>query len=130
MDVKWFWGPTGAGKSRAASELMPEAYYKDGGTKWWDNYSGESDVIIDDFRFCASDRDVTFSYILRLTDRYPFQVQTKGGYCEFSAKRIIFTSPMSPEDAFRDVSESIAQLMRRITEVRFFDAPPPTNIIN
>ena len=130
MDVRWFWGPTGAGKSRAAAELMPDAYYKDGGTKWWDNYLGESDVIIDDFRFNANDHDVSFSYLLRLTDRYPMQVQSKGGSHQFCARRIIFTSPQSPEATFAGVSEHVGQLLRRITEIKYFDVEPRTNIIN
>jgi len=130
MEVMWFWGPTGAGKSRTAAELMPDAYYKDGATKWWDNYHGESDVIIDDFRFDPRNNDVSFAYLLRLTDRYKMQVQNKGGFCEFSAKRIIFTSPFSPQMAFAELNEPIGQFLRRLTEIRHFDMPVQANIIN
>ena len=90
-------GPTGVGKSRAAAEWCEEqgkiAYWKDG-TKWWDRYEGEEVVIWDEFYgHCCK-----FTDLLRITDRYPFQVETKGGYVEFTSKIIIFTSNQEPSD--------------------------------
>ena len=116
-DVYWYYGSTGSGKSRAASDAAPSAYWKNPVNKWWDGYQGESDVIIDDYRpdFC------TFTTLLRLFDRYPLQVEAKGSSIHFVAKRIFITCPKNPEDTWASRSdEDLAQLTRRITEVKHF----------
>lgn len=117
--VHWFWGPTGSGKTRAASEASPDAYWKSSSHQWWDGYDGRADVIIDDYRpsFCQ------FNELLRLLDRYPYQAQVKGGTVECSMEHIYITSPKSPEDVWAGrTEEDLAQLSRRIEEVRFFPA--------
>ena len=116
-EVFWYYGSTGSGKSRAASDAAPAAYWKNPVNKWWDGYQGESDVIIDDYRcdFC------TFTTLLRLFDRYPMQVEAKGSSVQFVAKRIFITCPKNPEEMWASRSdEDMAQLTRRITEVKHF----------
>lgn len=116
--VFWFYGPTGTGKSREAYDRFPEAYTKPGATKWWDGYDGQSDVIVDDYRrdFC------TFAELLRLLDRYPLTVEYKGGYTAFLARNIVITTPYCPRRTWEGrCDEDIAQLERRIEEVKLFD---------
>lgn len=116
--VLWYWGPTGTGKSRRANEEAPDAYWKQGGTKWWCGYDGHEDVIIDDYR-----RDLcTFSELLRLFDRYPLQVEVKGGNMPFLAKRIFITCPKPPHQMWEGrTDEEIDQLLRRIETVLEFN---------
>jgi len=117
-EIYWYFGSTGSGKSRRANDEAPAAYWKPGGTKWWDGYDGHEDVIIDDYR-----RDLCpFHELLRLFDRYPMQVEVKGGSRSFVAKRIFVTTPQSPQATWEGRSEEdIAQLIRRITFTRNFD---------
>lgn len=118
-EVYWFYGPTGSGKTRAASCACPDAYWKANNNRWWDGYEAHEDVIIDDYRtsFCP------FSELLRLFDRYPFQVEVKGGTREFVARRVYVTTPKNPRDTWSLRSdEDLGQLLRRIHEVRHFPA--------
>lgn len=117
-DVFWYWGATGTGKSYSAHQQAPDSYYKMGGNKWWDGYTGQSDVIIDDFRgdLCP------FHELLRLFDRYPHRVEYKGGSINFIARRIFVTCNKPPEAVYQGrTEEDIGQLLRRITEVKHFD---------
>lgn len=133
--VIWCYGPTGTGKSRWCHEQAPEAFWKDGRSKWWDGYANESDVIIDDFR---PNKELPLSYILRLFDRYPFQVECKGSSLTFNSRRIFVTAPWDPEALYRELpfemaDEDIRQVCRRVDEVHSFpdmrqifpDEPPP-----
>lgn len=120
-EVYWFYGPTGTGKSKTAFEIAATEtsyYVKDPSNKWWDGYNGQDVVIIDDYRRDFS----TFASLLRLLDRYPFSVETKGGTTQFLGRKIIITTPKDPEETWAGRTlEDIAQLKRRLTEVRLFD---------
>jgi len=118
--VYWFWGPTGTGKTRTAFEMCEDPWVSGRDLKWWNGYDAHEDVILDDFRgdFC------TFHELLRILDRYPYRVETKGGSRSLLAKRIIITSAMPPEICYYGVNERIDQLLRRITEIREFSKQP------
>jgi hypothetical protein len=118
-EVFWFHGPTGTGKSRTAHEEAPTAHVQSGNDYWWDGYSGQDDVIIEDYRasFCP------FAELLRLLDRYPHQVQIKGGKVHFLARRVFITTPRPPKETWeKQTEEAISQLTRRIDHVRYFPA--------
>lgn len=117
-EVYWFFGGTGTGKSRRVRDTEPGAYWKPPTTKWWTGYEGQDVVVIDDYRRDFS----TFAELLRLFDRYPMYVETKGGTRSFVSKRLYITSPKSPEATWEGrTEEDIAQLMRRIEFIECFD---------
>ena len=116
-EVFWFYGPTGTGKSRLAFEMCENPYVKPMGTKWFDGYLGQEDVIFDDLR------GDTFKMheLLRLFDRYQMQVEYKGGMVQWCPKRIFVTTPFTPQQMFAAQSDDrIDQLLRRIKEIREF----------
>lgn len=124
--VIWCYGPTGSGKTRWAFQQHPTSYWKDVTTKWWDGFSTQESVIFDDYR---PTKEVPFNMLLRLFDRYPVQVEVKGGYVNFNPKTIIVTSPRNPVDMFSQLDwlkeEDLKQIYRRIDEVREF----PLNVV-
>lgn len=128
-EVRWYYGSTGSGKTRTALEEFPNAWISARNLKWWDGYDAHEAVIVDDFRkdFC------TFHELLRILDRYPYRVETKGGSRQLLAKHIIITCPWDPEVLFTGRSnEDIGQLTRRITITKQFGdiVPPPVTVID
>lgn len=121
VEVLWFHGETGTGKTRTAVKLGGDDYWMTSkGLRWWDGYYGQKTVIIDDFRadFC------TFHELLRILDRYPYRVETKGSSQYLNADRIIITAPYPPDNYYGNQSgEAHEQLMRRITSIRPFYKP-------
>jgi len=114
-EVHWFHGATGGGKSHAArAEAGEGAFWKSmDSSKWWDGYDGVSPVVLDDYRCNFS----TFTFLLRLFDEYPLQLEVKGGTVNFAAKKIYVTSP-HPPTVMWSTREDLEQLTRRITEIR------------
>ena len=111
---EWYWGETGVGKSQLAFEgYNPATHYvypNDGG--WWDGYTGQEIVIINEFR-----GEIKYSELLELIDWTPKTVRRRGREpVPFLAKKIIITSSMRPEQVYHNVEEqdSIQQLLRRL----------------
>lgn len=125
--VRWYWGPTGSGKTKTAMEETKDPWVSGKNLKWWEGYDAHSHVIIDDFRkdFC------TFHELLRILDRYEFRIENKGGSRQLLAELIIITSCYKPEDVY-DTREDVGQLLRRIDEVRYIGPPPvvPDQLFN
>lgn len=127
--VSVYYGDSGAGKTRDAHEAMPNAYVlskKNQNNVWWDGYMNHEDVIIDDFMHW-----MCWTSMLQLLDRYPHQVETKGGTLPFVAKRIIITSNLHPKEWYPAMTEkygwekddegnSMNPLYRRIDLVRSY----------
>lgn len=115
--VRWFWGPTGTGKSREAIEILgKDCYVAMTTAKWWEGYDSHENVLIDDFRkdFCR------FEELLRYLDRVPLRVECKGGSRQFRAKNIIITSAYHPVYVYGRLEEDVNQLLRRIDEIKEF----------
>lgn len=114
--VFWLYGASGSDKSRLARAIHLEAYCKPPDSKWFDGYDGQPVVVINDLRKMT----FTFSYLLDLLDRYPFQVEVKGAYRQFTSKVIVITSSKRHEDLWGElagqINDNLEQLTRRITE--------------
>jgi len=149
-----YWGTAGTGKTRRAyaeaTEMGVEVYelpQNDGGTPWFCGYNGEHTLLIDDFYGWLK-----ISFLLKLLDRYPMQVQIKGGMRHFVSKKIVFTSNVEPTKWFKwgeKEPEIYNAMKRRYTKVIHFhdgveeewfwpehkdivkaDAPIPAQLVN
>lgn len=115
-EVTVIYGPTGTGKTRFCADNFPNSYWvypqSSGSAKWWDGYDNEEVVIIDEFYGWFP-----HSYMLRLLDRYPMQVESKGGVSKFLAKQILITSNKSPDTWYPKLEAQYPQLERRIDNI-------------
>ncbi len=114
----WFLhGPTGTGKTRLAfsAGTGSSVYLKDPTHRWWDGFTGQNVVIVDDFT--AENRTgVTLEYLLRLLDIYPISVEVKGSMVKFNPEKIFITSNFSLEELFPG-HRQIDALKRRIDHI-------------
>lgn len=117
-EVTVLWGPTGTGKSKTAQDQYPGAFWKRstaGGTDWWDGYDCHEDVVIDEFYGW-----IRWDMLLRLLDRYPLTLDTKGGAVSFVARRIIITSNCHPSEWYNyDAKKRFATLLRRLDKIGY-----------
>lgn len=112
--VRWYWGGTGVGKSKRASEEAGESVYWVPGGKWWDGYRQQSTVVLDDFR----PEDMPFHKLLKLLDRYPYRVEWKGGGCWVNTNLFIITAPDPPQFMYQSMCEKLVmQLVRRCSVI-------------
>lgn len=119
--VRWYYGDTGTGKTRAAyAEALEEdeedVWWSQGGVRWFDGYDRHKCVILDDFRpeWCK------MSVMLRMLDRYEYRVEFKGGSRQWVPEKIWITCPVHPDMCYTDTGESVAQLVRRIDVIKEF----------
>ncbi len=112
-EVIIYYGNTGTGKSASADKQWPEAYWvpmpRPGGW-WWPNYCGEETVIIDEFA-----NQFKYHTMLRLLDRYPFDLQEKGNNMQLAAstKRIVFTTNIHPNQWYSGIAHRDKRPLRR-----------------
>lgn len=94
-EVYVLYGGTGVGKSHWVRERFPNAFWLSrptGKTLWWDGYTGQSCIIIDEFYGW-----IKYDYLLRLCDKNPLKLEIKGGFVECQASIICFTSNTRPD---------------------------------
>lgn len=125
-NVYWFYGSTGTGKTRAATEFATQLgcefwLSSDPNLQWFDGYEQQRVAILDDFR----PKGVKFPFLLRILDRYPIKVPIKGSYANWCPEFIIITTPNNAECSYsvrgKYLPEDIRQLHRRITGEFNFD---------
>ncbi|CAN5740448.1 hypothetical protein BH11PAT2_BH11PAT2_00560 [soil metagenome] len=111
--VYWIHGATGIGKTslvyRCFADICSVSSYDWLGT----GYSQNECLLLDDFR----EFNIPFENLLKLTDRYPFDLFFKGGSVPLNSPYIIFTSPHSIDQTFRNSRENLEQLRRRVIEI-------------
>lgn len=91
-EVHVLFGPTGTGKSKWCMDNYPDAYWKQR-SKWWDGYFKHETVILDEYYAW-----LPFDLLLRMCDRYPLLVESKGGQIQFVPKTIVFTTNRLPDE--------------------------------
>lgn len=96
LHVEVLWGDAGVGKTRFAyNSTEPEDVYilnkGNSNNLWWDNYDGQSVLVIDDFYGW-----IQHSILLRILDRYPYQMEIKGGYTWAAWTTVYITSNKHP----------------------------------
>lgn len=106
--VLWLYGKAGTGKTRfAMDEFGPDNVYIKDGTKWWDGYSHQHCILVDDY-----DNSWPYRNFLRFLDRYAFRAECKGGYVEINSPVIIITCEWPPSKFW--TNNELAQVMRRL----------------
>lgn len=87
-----YYGTSGVGKTRSVfAEFGDDQVFSKDDSKWWDGYRGEKCILFDDW---VGSSEISPVQLLRIMDRYPLRVQTKGGYVQMASTTvaIIFTS--------------------------------------
>ncbi len=119
--VLLFFGPTGTGKTRKAFEDYSSSIYrKNPNNRWFDGYHGQETLLLDDF--CGASSKMALSELLQLLDRFPINVEVKGGYAKMTARTIVVTTNLHPSvwyDYQRRESQYKA-LQRRFTRIMVF----------
>lgn len=108
----WLWGETGLGKSKAAFSWS-ESIYPKMQNKWWDGYSGQKTVVLDEF---DKEHRCLFSHLKKWADPWqPFIAEAKNTAMPPDYDIFIVTSNYSLEDLFRDEPDKLNPLLRRFS---------------
>jgi len=120
----WVHGITGSGKTHYVTTLVPAVdLYLKTVNKWWDNYTGQEAVLIDEVD--PSNCKYMADKFKKWTDKYIFPAEFKGGMCNLRPKKVYITSQFTIEQCFplTEDAEAVRRRCQVIHVVRPFPAP-------
>lgn len=112
-EVIWIYGPTGIGKTRFVYDTNEDIWSISFHNGFWLGYNFQAVALWDDFR----PSDIKFNLLLKFLDRYPFDLNIKGGSAPFTSMKIFITCHSHPEDLYAGTGEEIRQLLRRVDQI-------------
>ena len=125
LSVYVLWGAPGLGKTTLAytydSDLYRLCLPSRGSHIWWDGYTGQDCVLLDDFY-----GQVPITMMLNILDGWPLRLSTKGSFTYADYTKVIVTSNVSPDEWYncflptgeRKIPEDVyAAFQRRLTKV-------------
>lgn len=119
VDVEYWWGKTGVGKTKLVYETFPieQIYRVSSYAHPWDFYRGERVLVLDEFR-----GQLSFSFLLSVLDVYPLQLPARYRNSWAAWEKVIIISNDALDDLYLgEITEASREaLERRIKKVRFF----------
>lgn len=121
LEVVYFYGPSGSGKSSSAFGYLSDFtdYDRCSFTGHFINgYTMQKTVIFDDLQLKSADFPV--EDLLKYLDKWPTTVNIKGGHLPWLATTIVITRCESPLELIKYKAwqgNNVAQLLRRITKL-------------
>ena len=114
----WIRGPPGSGKTHSVHTTESDLYVK-AQNKWWDGYTGQKAVLLDDF----DQQGECLAHHMKIwADKWPAQGETKGGHVPLTYDRLIVTSNFTIDQAFKNTDpETIKALNRRFKKIHKLD---------
>lgn len=113
-------GDAGCGKSESAFKDYPDIYRKPKGV-WWGSYSGQTEILIDDFYGNAS--GIQYNVLLEVLDKYKYEIEVKGGFVPANWTTVVITSNDHPGEWYGGMTPALARRFSEVWEHRK-DCPP------
>lgn len=131
-EVRWYYGPSGSGKSRAVRDENPgktvhAISFSEFAKGWWSGYLSADIVCIEDWSFfpvkdgVENKNDTMVGMLLNACDYYWCDLPVKGGHVPNAFRKLYITSNFHWSDCFIGMTqERIASFKRRLFDEKLF----------